>query len=83
MQVRADYSWSDDNELSLNLQAETDRRTVVNLTNHAYFNLSGEDSGSVLDHKLWLDAHLYLPTDQSLIPTGDMVSVKDTPMGLY
>ncbi len=80
LQVRADYSWSDDNELSLNLQAETDRRTVVNLTNHAYFNLSGEDSGSVLDHKLWLDAHLYLPTDQSLIPTGDMVSVKDTPM---
>lgn len=80
LQVRAEYVWSDVNELSLNLQAETDRKTIVNLTNHAYFNLAGENSGSVLGHKLWIDAHLYLPTDQSLIPTGDMVSVKGTPM---
>lgn len=80
VQVSAEYTWNDNNELALQLKAVTDAPTVVNLTNHAYFNLSGEDSGSVLDHKLWLDSHLYLPTDDSLIPTGDMLSVKGTPM---
>lgn len=76
----ATYSWSDSNELHLELQAETDAPTVVNLTNHAYFNLAGHNSGSVLDHKLTLDAHLFLPTDETLIPVGDLVSVKNTPM---
>ncbi len=80
VQVSAEYAWNDNDELSLQLHATTDAPTVVNLTNHAYFNLSGEDSGSVLDHKLWLDSHLYLPTDDSLIPTGDLLSVKGTPM---
>lgn len=74
------YHWSDDNQLTLELGAETDAPTLVNLTNHAYFNLAGHDSGSVLDHLLTLDAHLYLPTSDSLIPTGDLVSVKGTPM---
>ncbi len=76
----ATYSWSDANELHLELGAETDAPTVVNLTNHAYFNLAGHNSGSVLDHKLTLDAHLFLPTDETLIPVGDLVSVKNTPM---
>lgn len=76
----ATYHWTDDNELQLKLEAETDAPTVVNLTNHAYFNLAGHNSGTVLDHKLTLDAHLYLPTDDTLIPTGDFVSVKGTPM---
>lgn len=80
VRVSAEYGWNDNDELSLRLRAETDAATVVNLTNHAYFNLSGENAGSVLDHKLWLASHLYLPTDDSLIPTGDMLSVKDTPM---
>lgn len=74
------YEWTDDCELKLHFGAETDAPTVVNLTNHAYFNLAGHNSGSVLDHRLTLDAHLYLPTDESLIPTGDLVSVKGTPM---
>ncbi|MDE5659993.1 MAG: galactose mutarotase [Muribaculaceae bacterium] len=80
MTATATYEWTDDCELKLELAAETDAPTVVNLTNHAYFNLAGHDSGSVLDHLLTLDAHLYLPTDDTLIPTGDLVSVKNTPM---
>lgn len=80
LKVSAEYQWNDACELSLRLQAETDAKTVVNLTNHAYFNLAGENAGSVLDHTLWLGCHMYLPTDDSLIPTGDMMSVKDTPM---
>jgi len=76
----ATYEWTDSCELKLQLGAETDAPTVVNLTNHAYFNLAGHDSGSVLDHLLTLDAHLYLPTDDTLIPTGDLAAVKGTPM---
>lgn len=76
----ATYEWTEDCELKLHLGAETDAPTVVNLTNHAYFNLAGHNSGSVLDHLLTLNAHLYLPTDETLIPTGDLVSVKGTPM---
>lgn len=76
----ATYQWTDHNELKLELDAQTDAPTVVNLTNHAYFNLSGHNSGTVLNHKLQLNAHLYLPTDDTLIPTGDLVAVKGTPM---
>ena len=76
----ATYGWNDACELSLKLEAETDAPTIVNLTNHAYFNLAGHDSGSILDHELTLDAHLYLPTDETLVPTGDLVSVAYTPM---
>lgn len=76
----ATYEWTDDCELKLHLGATTDAATVVNLTNHAYFNLAGHNSGSVLNHKLTLNAHLYLPTDDTLIPVGDLASVKDTPM---
>ena len=63
----AHYEWSEDNELKLILTAETDAPTVVNLTNHVYFNLDGEASGSVLDHKLELNASQYLPTDPTQI----------------
>lgn len=78
--VVAEYGWNDVCELSLHITAETDAPTVANFTNHAYFNLSGEGSGSVLDHQLKLASHLFLPTSDSLIPTGDLLSVKDTPM---
>lgn len=80
LEVEAAYAWSDDNVLTLILSAETDAPTVVNLTNHCYWNLEGHNSGSVLDHKLKLESSRYLPTDDTLIPTGEMAPVKGTPM---
>ncbi|MCM1348640.1 MAG: galactose mutarotase [Firmicutes bacterium] len=80
LEVSATYTWTDNNELRLDLRATTDAPTVVNLTNHCYWNLDGENSGSVLDHKLRLAASRYLPTDSTLIPTGEMAPVVNTPM---
>lgn len=80
LQAEARYTWSDDNTLTLQLLAHTDAPTVVNLTNHTYWNLEGENSGSVLDHTLWLAASHYLPTDDTLIPTGELAPVENTPM---
>lgn len=78
--VTAEYRWSEENVLSLVLTAETDAPTVVNLTNHAYFNLDGADSGSVLRHRMKIKASRYLPTDYTQIPTGELVPVAGTPM---
>lgn len=76
----ATYRWTDACELELTLRASTDAATVVNLTNHAYWNLSGHSSGSVLGHKLMLAASQYLPTDSTLIPEGVLVPVAGSPM---
>ena len=80
LKVVAHYSWGEDNSLKLILTAQTDKPTVVNLTNHVYFNLDGEASGSVLDHKLELNASQFLPTDETLIPQGEPQDVAGTPM---
>lgn len=80
LKVVARYDWSEENELRLTLTAECDAPTVVNLTNHTYFNLNGEGSGSVLGHELMLNASEYLPVDETLIPTGDSEPVAGTPM---
>lgn len=80
LKVVARYEWSEDNELRLTFTAQTDAKTVLNLTNHAYFNLNGEGSGTVLDHELRLSASEYLPTDQTLIPLGESEPVAGTPM---
>ncbi len=80
LDAQVKYEWSEDNALTVTLSAHSDAATVVNLTNHAYFNLAGEDSGSVLDHTLQLACSRYLPTDDTLIPTGEMAPVADTPM---
>lgn len=80
LEVKAIYHWKDSNILSLEITATTDSTTIINLTNHTYWNLAGEDSGSILDHELMLNASNYLPTDDTLIPTGEIAPVAGTPM---
>lgn len=80
LKVVAHYEWSDENVLTLTFTAETDAPTVLNLTNHVYFNLNGEGTGTVLDHELKLNASEYLPTDETLIPVGESEPVAGTPM---
>ena len=79
LKVSVKYTLSADNALSINYVATTDKKTIVNLTNHSYFNLGGYGSGSVHSHELMLDAEYYLPTDDTLIPMGEIRSVKGTP----
>lgn len=78
--VTAHYRWTDRNKLVLTLKAVSTKDTIVNLTNHVYFNLRGADSGSALDHKLRVNASKYLVTDENLTPTGELADVAGTPM---
>ncbi len=71
---------TDRNRLNIVLRATTDKPTVVNLTNHTYWNLSGEESGSVLEHMMNMRCSRFLPGDNTLIPSGEMESVAGTPM---
>ncbi len=80
LDVTVTYAWNEQNELLITYRAETDRATVVNLTNHAYFNLAGAGNGDVLGHELQIQAHQYTPSDAAMIPTGEIAPVAGLPI---
>ena len=78
--VSVTYTLDENNALTLHYHGTSDQKTVLNLTNHTYFNLDGHDSGDIEDHELWLNCSCYTPVVEGAIPTGEIASVKGTPM---
>lgn len=79
MEAKVTYTVSDDNRVIISFCAKSDRDTVINFTNHTYFNLRGNSTGDVLDHVLKINASHFTPTDADSIPTGEIRSVYSTP----
>lgn len=79
LNVKVTYTLTADEELQVAYEATTDKTTVVNLTQHTYFNLSGDFTEDILDHEVMIDADAFLPVDETLIPTGELRPVDGTP----
>ena len=77
--VQVTYTLTNDNELKIEYYVTSDKRTLINMTNHSYFNLAGHDSGNIEGHRLYINAFYYTPVYERLIPTGDLVPVEGTP----
>ena len=78
--AKVTFTVTTDNALEIAYQATTDKPTVINMTNHSYFNLSGDAANSILDHVLYVNAQYFTPVGRTLIPTGEIVPVAGTPM---
>jgi aldose 1-epimerase len=79
MDIKVIYTWTDKNEVIIDYSCTTDKKTVLNITNHAYFNLHGAGNGDILDHELVIKASAFIPVDSTLIPTGEVRPVAGTP----
>jgi len=79
LSVKVTYTLSDENELWIDYRATTDKDTVLNLSNHSYFNLAGEGSGDILQHQMMIASSRFTPVDATLIPTGELRNVAGTP----
>lgn len=79
LDVKVRYTLSNENALKMDYEATTDQKTVINLTNHAFFNLNGNGSGTINGHNLMVNASKYNPVDSTLIPTGELMDVENTP----
>jgi len=80
LKVRVTYTWTDDYQLKIDYHATTDKKTVVNLTHHSFFNLKDAGKSKILNHELMIQASHFTPVDKELIPTGEIRPVKGTPM---
>ncbi|MDD4257361.1 MAG: aldose epimerase family protein [Bacteroidales bacterium] len=78
--ARVTYNLTEDNALEIGYEATTDKPTVINMTNHSYFNLTGNPVNNILSHVLYINSQLFTPVGETLIPTGEMVPVAGTPM---
>lgn len=78
--ISVTYTLTDDNAVSIHYEGISDKDTIANMTNHAYFNLAGHASGKIEEHTLWLDAPAFTPVAKGMLPTGEILPVEGTPM---